>query len=237
MRIQRALARAGVASRREAERFVADGRVTINDRVAEIGQQVDPARDRICVDGAPIAAPRTDVTWMVLHKPSGVMTTRRDPQGRQTVFDLVQDEPGLVYVGRLDLLTEGVLLLTTDGKAAHTLTHPSHEVERTYVAIVRGDAPQAVRDARRGVELEDGPVFPVAASCEPLGERRWAFEITLGDGRTREVRRLCEALGLEVERLVRTQYGPVQLGEMPVGTVRPLTAQERKAMARLVEDE
>lgn len=236
MRIQRALARAGIASRREAERLVAEGHVTINDRVAVIGEQVDPATDRICVNGSPVAAPRTDAVWMVLHKPAGVMTTRRDPQGRRTVFDLVDDVPGLVYVGRLDLLTEGVLLLTTDGKAAHRLTHPSHEVERTYVALVRGDAPQAVRDARRGVELEDGPVFPVAASCEPLGDRRWAFEVTLVDGRTREVRRLCEALGLTVERLMRIRYGPVELGDLPVGAVRPLTAHERKAMARLVDD-
>ena len=135
--------------------------------------------------------------------------------------------------GRLDFLTEGLLLLTTDGTAAHALTHPSREVERTYVAIVRGDAAGAARIARGGVELEDGPVHPVDVRAEPLGERRWTFEITLVDGRTREVRRLCESLGLTVERLVRTRYGPVELGELPPGESRPLTASERAIIEAL----
>jgi 23S rRNA pseudouridine2605 synthase len=227
MRIQRALARAGVASRREADRLVTEGRVAVNGTRALTGQVVDPAHDVITVDGQRVRAARTTASWIVLHKPAGVMTTRADPQGRPTVFELVDEVPGLVYVGRLDFLTEGVLLLTTDGQAAHRLSHPSREVERTYVATVRGDAATAARIARGGVELEDGPVQPVAVRVAPLGDRRWAFEITLVDGRTREVRRLCEALDLRVERLVRTRYGPVELGALPPGQTRPLTARER----------
>jgi 23S rRNA pseudouridine2605 synthase len=232
MRVQRALARAGVASRREADALVAEGRVQVNGALAHVGQIVDPARDSITLDGKPVTAP-VAAQWIVLHKPAGTLTTRRDPAGRPTVFDLVPDWPGLTYVGRLDFMTEGVLLLTTDGEAAHRLTHPSSEVERTYVATVRGNAVEAVRAARRGIELEDGPVHPSHVEARPVGGRRWEFEITIAEGRTHEVRRLCEALGLEVERLVRVQFGPVRLGALPVGATRALTASERRVIDAL----
>jgi 23S rRNA pseudouridine2605 synthase len=232
MRLQRALARAGVASRRAADALVAEGRVTVNGAPAEVGQVVNPARDVIAVDGQPMAAvaPRE---WLVLHKPAGVLTTRADPEGRPTVFDLVPDRPGLTYVGRLDFMTEGVLLFTTDGEAAHRLTHPSRAVERTYVAVVRGNAPAAVRTLRHGLVLDDGTVEATAVDARPLGNRRWEFELTIAEGRNREVRRICEALELVVERLARVRFGPVRLGALALGEVRSLNVTERRVIDAL----
>ncbi len=232
MRIQRALARAGVASRRKAEELIAAGRVRVNGAVAQTGQVVDPARDEIVVDGRAIEAPRESV-WYVLNKPAGVMTTRSDPDGRRTVFDLAPNVRGLTYVGRLDYLTEGLLLLTTDGDAAHRLSHPRGEIERTYVATVTGKGDEAVRIARDGVMLDDGPVNPKRISATHIGRDRWDLEVTITEGRKREVRRLCTALGLGVERLVRTRFGPISLGSLPSGAVRELTREERSALAAL----
>ena len=232
MRINRALARSGVASRRGADELIASGRVLVNGALPSVGQNVELGRDVITVDGKPIGAPVQN-KWLVLNKPAGVMTTRRDPEGRETVFDLVQDVPGLTYVGRLDYMTEGVLLLTTDGEAANALTHPSNEIERTYVATVRGNAADALRAARRGVELEDGMVRPLDVAARPLGSRMWEFEVTIAEGRTREIRRLCAALDLAVERLVRTRFGPVKLGRLPLGKTRDLTSKEREIITAL----
>lgn len=234
MRVQRALARAGVVSRREADAAVAEGRVQVNGAIATIGQVVDANRDLITLDGTLVVTRVTSHRWIVLHKPAAVMTTRKDPEGRTTVFDLVDDVPGLVYVGRLDFMTEGVLLLTTDGRAAHALTHPSNEVERTYVVTVRGDAVTAAKVARRGVQLDDGLVVPREVLAHPLGGRRWALEITIAEGKTHEVRRLCDALDLEVERLVRTRFGPVRLGDLPPGGARALNNTEREVLDALM---
>jgi pseudouridine synthase len=235
MRIHRALARAGVASRRKAEELVAAGRVKVNGVVAQTGQSVQPERDKITVDDKLVSMPKK-VTWLVLHKPQGVLTSRPDGSGRKTVFDLVNDVPGLTYVGRLDYLTEGVLLMTTDGEAAHRLTHPSSEIERTYVVTVRGDVPTAVRRARAGLELEDGFVRPTHVDAVQGEDRQWLMTITIREGRTREVRRLCEALELEVRRLVRTQFGPVRLGTLQAGAARALTQREIELIASLGVD-
>ena len=234
MRIHRALARAGIASRRKAEELVAAGRVQVNGEVARTGQSVDPSVDRITVDGKLLQAPPKTFEWIVLNKPSGVVTTRKDPEGRRTVFDLVPDAPGLTYVGRLDYLTEGVLVLTTDGEAAHVLTHPSSELERTYVATVRWNVRAAVAAAREGVELEDGFVQPKAVDGRTIGNRLSEFEVTIGEGKNREVRRLCEAVGLEVERLVRVRFGPIDLGMLAPGATRSLTTRERYELEHLL---
>ncbi|HEU4748447.1 MAG TPA: pseudouridine synthase [Gemmatimonadaceae bacterium] len=232
MRIQRALARAGIASRRSAEELVAAGRVRINGEIATTGQSVDPTSDRITVDGKGVGPP-APLRWIVLNKPGGVLTTRSDPAGRRTVFDIVPPSPGLTYVGRLDYMTEGVLLLTTDGDAAHRLTHPSSEIERTYVATMRGDGGDAARAVKAGVQLEDGLLVPREVSASRLARGLWRLELTIAEGRNREVRRLCEALGLGVERLVRTRFGPVKLGSLEPGHTRPLTPREREIITAL----
>jgi 23S rRNA pseudouridine2605 synthase len=239
MRIQRALARSGIASRRRADELVAAGRVHVNGQVARIGQSVDPLHDRITVDGADVAPPAAQATWIVVNKPAGVLTSRTNANvdDRRTVFDLVPPTPGLTYVGRLDYMTEGLLLLTTDGEAAHRLTHPSRGVERTYVATVRGDAVSAARAARGGVRIDDGVVVrPIEAVARAIGLRRWEFEVTIAEGRHHEVRRLCEALGLSVERLVRTRFGPVELGSLGSGESRGLTATERRSIEAMTHE-
>lgn len=237
MRIHRALARAGIASRRKAEELVAAGRVKVNGVVARTGQSVEPGKDAITVDGKPVRMP-AQAKWYVLHKPAGVLTTRSDPEGRKTVFDYVPPDPGLTYVGRLDYMTEGVLLLTTDGDAAHLLTHPSTQVERRYVATVRGSVKAAAAEIRAGVELEDGLVTPEEVTVSPAEQpRAFDLSLTIREGRTREVRRLCEAVGLEVLRLVRTSFGPVQLGTLAAGSSRALTARERDHLLALTHSE
>jgi pseudouridine synthase len=235
MRLHRALARAGVASRRRAEVLIGEGRVRVNGAIAHIGQGVDVGKDAVEVDGRRVDLHVAEYAWIVLHKPAGVMTTRSDPQGRRTVFELVRDVPGLVYVGRLDLETEGVLLLTTDGDAANILTHPRSGIERVYQATVTGDARGAAARARQGVMLHDGPVKPKRVTVTPARlEGRWVFEVVIAEGRKREVRRLCRELGLRVERLVRTAFGPVSLGDLPVGRTRSLTSRERTALGNLI---
>jgi len=234
MRLHRALARAGLASRRRAEVLIGEGRVRVNGSIAHIGQGVDPNADLVEVDGRPVNLRAVPSTWIVLNKPAGVMTTRSDPQGRRTVFDLVRDVPGLVYVGRLDLETEGVLLLTTDGDASNRLTHPRSGIERVYVATVTGDARSAAERARKGVMLHDGLVMPKRVTVRPTPDGKWTFEVVISEGRKREVRRLCREVGLRVDRLIRTAFGPVSLGNMPAGTTRALTVKERSALGRLI---
>jgi pseudouridine synthase len=184
----------------------------------------------VLVDGSEVELETGNSVWIVLNKPTGVVTTARDPQGRRTVFDLVEPVPGLTYVGRLDYLTEGLVILTTDGDAAHRLSHPSGEVDRVYVATVTGNVKQAAEQIREGIELEDGVARAEWVNVRPLGDRRWEVELAIREGRNREVRRLCAAAGLEVERLVRTQFGPVTLGKLASCASRALTVRERALM-------
>ena len=232
MRIHRALARAGVASRRKAEELVAAGRVRVNGEVARTGQSVDPAVDRITVDGNEVAPAPAEFEWVVLNKPPGVVTTRTDPAGRRTVFDLVPHVPGLTYVGRLDYLTEGVLVPRRMGTRRTCSRTRARKWNGRTSRPFSGDVRAAMTAARRGVELEDGVVQPFALNAHPIGNRLTELEITIAEGKNREVlRRLCEALGLEVHRLVRVRFGPIVLGSMASGATRPLTPKERRDLS------
>lgn len=223
MRLQKFLSHAGVASRRAAEELIRAGRVSINGTpVTELGTRIDPDRDRVRVDGCDVR-PRA-VEWLAVHKPSGYVSTRRDPQGRPTIYDLVPPEAGrLFYVGRLDVDSEGLMLLTNDGDSAHRLLHPRFEVERVYEAHVAGDPGEPVlARLRAGVLLEDGPAR--AREAERIGPGR--VRLVLTEGRKREVRRLLAAVGHPVRRLVRVRYGPVELGALPPGHWRRLRPDE-----------
>ncbi len=233
MRLQRALAQAGVASRREAERLIEAGRVRVDGQVATIGMKVDPDRQSITVGGRKVVAqPRR---WLAFHKPLGVVTTASDEQGRRTVFDLLPDSKGLTYVGRLDVNTTGLLLLTSDGDAVHRLTHPRYRIPRHYVALVHGRSTAEISAAVKSRVLVDGrPVVPTEVRVRPGQEGRSIVDVTLTEGRNRIVRRWAEALGLKVERLARLSYGPVRLGDLKPGEYRPLTPKEEAALYRAV---
>jgi len=231
MRLQRALARAGVTSRRKAEELIRAGRVRVDGEVATLGVSVDPARQRVTVDGRAVRPGA--IAWLALNKPVGYVVSRGDPEGRRTVYELLPKVPGLTYVGRLDVMTSGLLLLTTDGGAAHRLMHPRFAVPRTYWLRAHG---LSVADLRRAltlpvvidgrpVRVTDFRVRPVARSVE--------VELTLAEGRQRIVRRLAEALGLKVEWLHRVAYGPVRLGRLAEGKYRRLAAAEIQAIERM----
>jgi 23S rRNA pseudouridine2605 synthase len=227
-RLQKVLARAGVASRRACEELIAARRVRVNGQVATLGDRVDPEHDLVELDGAPLAL-ATGLVHYLLNKPAGVVTTAEDPQGRRTVVDLVPAEPRVFPVGRLDLDTEGLLLLTNDGELAHRLTHPSFGVDKEYLAEVEGRPSRgALRRLREGVELEDGPTAPAQASLvEPT-----VLRITIHEGRNRQVRRMCEAVGHPVRRLVRTRIGPLAERRLAPGEWRELSPDEVRALAR-----
>lgn len=229
MRLQRALARAGVRSRRAAELLIRDGRVRVNGKVATIGSSADPDRDTITVDGKRIRA--TQEAWIALHKPIGHVVSRRDAEGRPTVFQLLPPVPGLTYVGRLDVMTGGLLLLTTDGEAVHRLTHPRFEVEKTYRVRVHGLPAEQIR-ARlaAGVVVDGRPVGMRRYSVRSAEGRSTDVQLVLTEGRNRIVRRMCEELGLKVERLTRMSHGPVRLGRLAPGAWRYLTTREIAAL-------
>jgi 23S rRNA pseudouridine2605 synthase len=229
MRLQRALARAGVTSRRKAEDLIRAGRVRIDGAIATIGVSVDPSRQRITVDGA-VVRTAAHVTWFALNKPIGYVVSRSDPARRPTVFDLLPSVPGLTYVGRLDVMTSGLLLLTTDGTAAHHLMHPRYAVSRTYQLRAHGKrVAETERALGRPIPIDGRPVRIERARVRAAGTSI-EIEITLAEGRNRIVRRLAEAIGLKVEWLHRTQYGPVRLGTLAEGRHRPLTRREIAAI-------
>jgi 23S rRNA pseudouridine2605 synthase len=234
MRLQRALARAGLGSRRGTEALIVEGRVRVDGKVAALGSKVDPDRQRITVNGKPL--PRLAHRWMAFHKPMGVVTTASDEEGRRTVFDFIRDPRGLTYVGRLDVNTTGLLLLTTDGEAVHRLTHPKYRVARSYTALVHGrPTAEIAAVVNRPTSIDGKPVLATRTRVRPGHHDRSILDVTLTEGRNRIVRRWCEALGLKVERLARISYGPVRLGDLPAGESRPLTPAEEQAIYRAIK--
>ena len=229
-RLQKVLARVGIGSRRVCEDLIAEGRVTVDGEVAVLGRRVDVETALIELDGAPIGV-RPDLVHYLLNKPAGVVTTADDPQGRPTVVGLVPAEPRVFPVGRLDVDTEGLLLLTNDGELAHRLTHPSFGVEKEYVAELEGSPSRAaLRRLREGVELDDGTTAPArAALLEPSLVR-----LTVHEGRNRQVRRMCDAVGHPVVRLIRTRIGPLADRSLAPGAWRELTGDEVRSLQRAV---
>jgi len=233
-RLQKILAAAGVASRRSAEDLIRAGRVTVNGAVATLGESADADRDAIALDGEPIR--REPLEYWLVHKPRGVLTTVSDPHGRATVVDLVRESTARLFpVGRLDLLSEGLVLLTNDGPLAHSLLHPSFGEEREYRVTVRGSFHRSTqRRISEGVELEDGVTAPARVGAVRFDPetRTTHFALTLVEGRKRQIRRMMAELGCPVVRLVRVRLGPLELGRLESGGARRLLARERRALRR-----
>ncbi|MGH3545462.1 MAG: pseudouridine synthase [Mycobacteriales bacterium] len=237
VRLQKVLAGAGVASRRICEEMIAAGRVRVNgDVVSQLGVRVNPVNVVVHVDGVRVILDET-LSYYALHKPPGVVTAMSDDRGRRTIAEFVSDLPERVYhVGRLDVDTEGLLLLTNDGDLAHRLTHPSFEVFKTYLAQVGGDvSPRTVKTALHGVELDDGPVDVHDFRVLDRLEDRCLVELVIHEGRKRIVRRFMDALGHPVLRLVRTRVGPVQLEGLAMGERRKLTSTEAGLLYQAVD--
>jgi 23S rRNA pseudouridine2605 synthase len=230
-RLQKVLAAVGFGSRRTCEDLISAGSVTVNGEVAILGRRVQPDTDLVEVDGAPIGV-KPGLVYYILNKPAGVITTSSDTHGRATVMDIVPNDPRVFAIGRLDLETEGLLLITNDGELANRIAHPSHGVDKEYLAEVDGDEvpPGKIRQLREGVELDDGITAPAKVSQPEPGVLR----IVIHEGKNRQVRRMCEAIGHPVRRLVRTRIGPISDRSLQPGEWREWTSDERNAMVAAV---
>ncbi|MGH2752585.1 MAG: pseudouridine synthase [Actinomycetota bacterium] len=232
-RIQKVLARAGVASRRAVEEMIVRGRIRVNGRRVELGRRIDSSKDVVEVDGSrvPLSA---ELVYYLVNKPAGVVTTARDHEGRETVIDLLDDVDARVYpVGRLDLDSEGAVLLTNDGDLALRLTHPRFGVHKTYLAEVEGSVKnKSLRLIAGGVQLEDGMTAPTRVRLIERATGGSLVEISLTEGRNRQVRRTLEAVGHPVRRLVRTAIGPLMLGRLKPATYRRLKPEEIRELYR-----
>ena len=229
-RLQKVLAHAGLGSRRAIEELIARGRVQVNGRTAELGRRVDPHKDEVKVDGLLVPLD-VRVVHLLMNKPVGVVTSAADPEGRKTVLDYLDVTERVWPVGRLDMDTEGALLLTNDGELTHRLTHPSFEVPKTYLAEVQGTVgARALKVLARGVELEDGPTKPAQVGLVERMPGSSLIELTIVEGRNRQVRRMMAEVGHPVKRLVRTAIGPLMLGRLKTGTVRRLSLDDVRAL-------
>lgn len=227
-RLQKVLAQAGIGSRRVCEIYIDEGRISVNGVIAHLGQRVDPLVDVVEFDGSQIGV-KPGLVHYLLNKPSGVVTTAQDTHGRPTVVELVPAEPRVFPVGRLDADTEGLLLVTNDGDLTHRLTHPSFGVDKEYLAEVQGEPSRgALRRLREGVELEDGVTAPATASLLAPNLVR----LVIHEGRNRQVRRMCDAVGHPVVRLVRTRIGPLSDTTLAPGEWRELTQQEVRSLEK-----
>ena len=233
MRLQRMLARSGVASRREAEELIRKGRVRVNGAVARIGMSVEPTTDVVEVNGNRVTPAAS--AWIAVNKPVGYVVTKRDERKRPTVFDLVPSITGLTYVGRLDINTSGLLLMTNDGGAVNKLTHPRHEVQRTYLVEVSGLSVSAIRRAlSKPIVIDGRPVKIISSKVRQSGKPTMRqIHLTLAEGRNRIVRRTCAAIGLSVGQLVRLSHGPIELGDLGSGEWRYLSSVERAELRRV----
>jgi 23S rRNA pseudouridine2605 synthase len=234
-RLQKILARAGLGSRRATERLIEQRRVKVNGEVAVLGRKIDPSKDEVEVDGSRVPL-QPDLVYYLMNKPEGVVTTADDPEGRETVLDLIEPAQRIWPVGRLDIATEGALLLTNDGLLTHRLTHPSFGVPKTYLAELSGHLSSAdLRTLSRGIELDDGVTAPAQVSLLDRKPGACLVEITIREGRNRQVRRMFEACGHRVLRLVRTSVGPIQLGRLKGGTARRLVPEEVRGLYEAVK--
>lgn len=229
-RLQKAIARSGLCSRRAAEDLIARGKVTVNGVRATLGDKVDVLADKVEVRGVPLPVAPGLVHYLV-NKPVGVVSTTADTHGRPTVVDLVPAEPPVHPVGRLDLDSGGLLILTNDGDLTLRLTHPRHGVEKVYAVRVPGRVADAdVRRLERGVDLDDGPARALRARVVDRRDEATLLEVTMGEGRNREVRRMCAAIGHDVDTLFRTRIGPIADASLGAGEWRPLTLDEVRAL-------
>lgn len=231
-RLQKYLAQAGVASRRASEKLIADGRVSVNGKVVrEMGTKVVLGKDQVSVDGKPVSVEEKNV-YVLLNKPAGYVTTVKDPQNRLTVMDLIKDVPYRVYpVGRLDFETEGLLLLTNDGELAYRMTHPKFEMKKTYIAWVEGNVmEESLEILRSGVLLEDGKTAPAEVRLLRSEKKKSQVEITIHEGKNRQVRRMCQAVNHPVLTLRRVSAGNLRLKGIKSGEYRYLSAEEEKQL-------
>ena len=230
-RLQKLLAQAGAASRRKAEELILQGRVTVNGRPAKLGDSADPQKDQIALDGQRLRL-EGEKLYLALHKPRGFVTTMEDERGRRSVAQLVADVPGRVYpVGRLDKDSEGLLIMTNDGAFANAVAHPKSHVAKTYRVTLRpGVNEEQLVQISTGILIDGKMTAPAKARVLEQQQGRAVVEIVLYEGRNREIRKMCEALGLEVARLKRTAVGPVRLAMLPQGRWRELSKEEVKAL-------
>ena len=229
-RIQKIMASRGVASRRASEELILQGRVTCNGQVCGLGDRADPEKDTILVDGRPLPS-TPDAIYILLHKPRGYVTTLSDEKGRKNVSQLVSDCPQRVYpVGRLDMDSEGLLLLTNDGELANHLMHPSHVVDKVYQVWVQGFSPEGLERLSQPIELDGYRIRKPTVKCQKRTGDKALLQITIHEGRNRQIRRMCAIAGMEVQRLKRIREGSLSLGQLPLGKWRYLTKEEVQAL-------